>query len=90
MKATEYAMKFKKNMSDREFEDAVKETLFGFLSEVDELTKQRNSKTDATFISIIKELSNKWNALSNLVPEINRDGFKLFMINSMPELKELL
>jgi len=90
MKATEYAMKFKKDMSDSEFENAVKETLFGFLSEVDELTKQRNSKTDATFIAIIKELSNKWNALSNLVPEINRDGFKLFMINEMPELKELL
>ena len=96
MKATEYYEKYKNKLTSRKEEvaiEAIKELLANFNQESKELISKRHIRTAPALISVLKELNGKWNALARCFEKdyggtpIKKDGFWIFWINEMPELR---
>jgi hypothetical protein len=48
-------------------------------AETSEIGKARGIKTDASFLALIKEQDNKWQAFARRCPEVNPLAFRLVM-----------
>jgi hypothetical protein len=86
-KAKEY-VEWYNNASDKR--KATSDIVMSLLDEAIELKKQRNVKSDAAFVAILKELSQKWNAMSRRQPDFLEDGFLNFLKHKFPELEQLM
>lgn len=101
MKAKEYFEKYEERiMKDfwagghREQYAAIREMARELSEEINVLMKKRGVKSVSGAMSILKELNDKWNAISrlfeknyNLTP-IRENGFKECILDVRPELKE--
>ncbi|MFA5211681.1 MAG: hypothetical protein WC414_04290 [Patescibacteria group bacterium] len=91
MKAKEYAQKYIDNPTDETLYEIAKEMFF----EIDIIRKARNAQSNEAMIAIINEQSDKWRKFANIVKNVSinivkEDGFKNFVLISLPELKNNL
>lgn len=98
MKAKDYFTKYESsiiNSDDKGFVDAVSKMMIELNSEVKDLISARHIRTDSGTIAVFKEMNQKWNAIVRLFETkygwspIIRDGYQLFWIREMPELRLL-
>lgn len=94
MKAKEYFEKYDTLVQNDSPDGANTMKLILELSEeVKTITKSRNVRKNSSFVSVIKEINQKWNAICNLFAKkyghsvLKENGFKNFWIASVPELK---
>ena len=94
MKAKEYFEKYGARLVSSANTDKTAVALLRDLcGEVQSIGEQRKIKRIEAVISIVKETNDKWNAVGNLcekhygVNPLAEDGFKTFILNSMPELR---
>lgn len=79
LKAKDYFEKYKETIMTGE---GVHELLTEMSTEVTDIAKQRNIKTDAGLLSILREMNQKWNALERMfekefnTPILKVNGFK--------------
>lgn len=81
MKAKEYAAKFEQG-------EDVGAIGYAFLTEVTEIAKSRNARTDAALFSIFDEQDRKWRAFARLVEGVKSEGFEIVLRRMMPEIYE--
>lgn len=93
-KAKEYYELYKVAlMNEERATQALSNLIKEFNDEVVELQKIRHVKFDRGLMPILKETNQKWNAIVQLFEKeygaspIKPDGFKIFWLNNMPELK---
>ena len=76
MKAIDYYDKYRKRIfSDNKEEtvNAVNDMFIEFMDEANQIAKSRNVKKKESYRSILKEMNNKWNAVSTLM--IKKNGY---------------
>ena len=95
MKAKDYFAKYEQALASDNSDEcstAIAEMLNEMNSEVQNLLKVRNVKTDAGTFPIFKEMNQKWNAIVRLFEKkygatpIVKDGFQLYWVRKMPQL----
>ena len=88
-KAKEYAAEINAVKGTKEEFEVIKMVMNSLIDEIKELQKQRGSR-DAVMEGILRELNQKWNAISRRTDELLvKDGFRDFLYRIMPELKEM-
>lgn len=91
-RAREYYEKYEDSIRE-DPEKAAVALLKEFSGEVKELCDKRHVKKDGAIYAILRELNQKWNALSNIVKKeqgaspIRVDGFRRFYEMKMSELE---
>lgn len=78
-KAIEHYEIFKKNEKDSDHFTATKHLILSLLKEVKEIKEKRNSNSDATMISILKEIDMKWRSICNKESSLEKEGFYRYM-----------
>lgn len=93
-KAQEYYELYKRALMNPEKSSrAISDLIIELNIEVKELQKIRHVKFDRGIIPILKETNRKWNAIVCLFEKeygaspIVRNGFRIFWLDKMPELK---
>lgn len=93
-KAKEYYELYRVALTNEErVNQALSDLIKDLNDEVMELQKTRHVKFDRGLMPILKETNQKWNAIVRLFEKefgaspVKPDGFKIFWINKMPELK---
>ena len=98
MKAKEYFEKYEERLHPAD-ETALNKAAYSLLLEmVDEsqnVLKSRNAKSTQALLGVLKEFNDKWNAVVAMdtkkcgFSNLRYNGFKLFWLNKLPELKYL-
>jgi len=78
-KAIEHYEIFKKNEKDSDHFTATKHLILSLLEEVKEIKEKRNSNSDATMISILKEIDMKWRSICGREKTLAKEGFAEFL-----------
>lgn len=93
-KAKEYYELYKLDlMDDDKAVKAISDLIGDLNKEVKELQELRHVQFDRGMLPILKEINQKWNAIVRLFQKeygaapIKADGFKIFWLEKMPELK---
>jgi hypothetical protein len=95
-KAKEYAKEFVGGVpykNEQEINNKIFKILTAFLDEVQTIAKMRHTKSNSTFLSIIKEQHRKWISFARHVNKmtgiqiIREDGFKDYVEFKLPEVK---
>lgn len=92
MKAKEYLAKFDKDFQELGDRQATTNLVNMFIGEIKDLIDVRHATTEGTVVSILRELNQKWNALSRLDKKrrFKPDGFIKYVkhraIEVMPSL----
>jgi len=92
MKAIDYFNKYKLSITDNK---KLTELLIDMNHEVQEIAKKRNTNSDSSTISIIKEMNQKWNKLCAIYekeygePILKRNGYMKYLQADIPQLKNM-
>jgi hypothetical protein len=78
-KAKEHLEKFKSDEKSSGHEVATYNLVVALMDEVFELSKIRKSSTNATMISIIKEIDIKWRSICSKEKSLNKNGFSFLI-----------
>lgn len=78
-KAKMHLEKFKSDEKSSGHEEATYNLVVALMKEVAELSKIRKSSTNATMISIIKEIDMKWRSICSKEKSLNKDGFSFLI-----------
>ena len=100
MKAKEYFEKYKGKIDSDDIElsrRAFKELILEFHAELKEIAKKRNidlkshsRKSNLSFMALLNELNQKWNALCRFFPGVLiPDGYRTFLTYDNPEMSFL-
>ena len=97
MKAKEYFAKYE---ADALNEETCLKAITGILrelsDEVEPLCKSRHADTNAALAGVLKEINQKWNAISSLFEKkygaspLKRNGFLEFWKDRIPDIKDIL
>jgi len=90
MKAKEYYEEFLGYEKEFGEKQAFYKIAISFATEVTDIAKKRNAKSDQALISIIEELNQRWNAMAKMDPRFKQDGFIEFIKFKMPFMKDAL
>lgn len=99
MKATDYLEKYQTENQDKSPDWRVVSTFMNMVLEVNDIAKMRNATRDDALISIFNEQNKKANAFIKMINKLEPfcsegklkiDGFKIFLIQSDPQLSELI
>ena len=82
-KAKEHLEKFKSDEKSGGHEKATYNLFVALAEEVTELSKIRKSSTNATMISIFKEIDMKWRSICSKEESLNKDGFSFLIKKSL-------
>lgn len=94
MNAIQYFEQYKTRLmssDEKESYSAIEEIFLKFSDEVREIAKKRHVMLDKSFLAIINEQNQKWNALCRLlereyqVSVLKKDGFKEFWLKKLSE-----
>lgn len=96
MKAKEYYKMIEETTTKDELLEVVNKIIDCLNEEAKELMKSRHVKTDRRLVAILREMNDKWNAISALfeknhgISPLARNAFLRAWANQMPELKPYL
>ncbi len=81
MKANDMLITFREKEQFESYAIACKTVIVNLIDESKELMKKRSSKSDATLLSILRELNDKYNAFVRLegTERLIKDGFKIYL-----------
>lgn len=90
-KAKEYFEELKPvvlTMDKEKVDSGIFNLLKSLMTEIGELKRVRNVRTDSGMLAIIEELNNKWNAIGNKfikegIEILVKDGFKKYMYKEL-------
>lgn len=94
-KAKEYYEEIKPivlTMDQEKVDNGIFDLLKSLMTEIGELKRVRNVRTDSGMLAIIEELNNKWNAIGNKFIKdglelLVKDGFKKYMYKELDIVK---
>ena len=90
MKAKELYIKFGERLRNPETNtEALKDLINEFINDMYKLIEIRNIKTDRGYLSLIKELNQKGNALANMFkpPLLKINWFEIYLNKKLEEIK---
>ncbi len=87
MKAKDYADLYRHALaSTGDVNEAAKAMASEFFAELPTLVNRRNVQTDSALIAVVRELDQKWRALTRLVTIFNPEGFMAYIKDQFPEI----
>lgn len=95
MKAKEYYDKYSATILTNP--QTIPNLLMAFNTDTREICEKRHAVQNTAVVAVLREQNGKWNALVRLFQKANvngkspikENGFKIFWLKRMPELKEL-
>lgn len=87
MKANEYLKKFYRIENS---EKSLLRIVTELFLEIREIRKVRHAHSDASFVSIVREQNQKWNAILDRLHHERNNDFRNFVILKLPEIGQFL